>query len=77
MLAQVSAEDVAHLVRLSIADEDAVKNGVPEHFRTGVLSGFLTAIDDAVKGLKGDNSPRVARIVDALEVVRSIFPEVQ
>lgn len=77
MLAQVSAEDVAHFVRLSVADADAVKNGVPEHFRTGVISGFVTAIDDAIAGLADDESPRVARIVDALNVVRGIFPEVE
>ena len=62
-------------MRLCFVEADVTQHGLPASFRRGVLEGFVNALDEAVANLVDDESPRVQRVVDALGVVRTLFPE--
>lgn len=80
---ELAPHDVATIARwtkVAFSEGDPRPHGVPPAFRHGVLHGFLTALDEAVEGLSesaGDDDPRITKTIEALKVVRDLFPEVQ
>lgn len=75
-LAPCDALTISKWTRACFSEPNPRELGVPPAFRNGVLHGFMVALDGSIAGLReGADDPGIARIVEALEVLKGILPE--